>query len=95
MNILQVTYMQKKVQAEQDRRYRMLVNLQRSDRPRYWKFLCVNCGSFIAELQGFEAIGLNDFYDPQNPQNASIGRHCKGTLPTGQACPYSYYFVLQ
>lgn len=77
-----------------DNRYRCLVSLRRSDRPRYWNFLCHNCGSKVAELQNYEVLGIDDFYDPANAQNAAVGRHCKGTLPNGAPCQYSYFFVL-
>lgn len=77
-----------------DRRYRILVTLMRSDRPRYWNFLCHNCGSKIVELMNEEVIGIDDFFDPQNPSNHGVGRHCKGIMDTGLACPYSYYFQL-
>lgn len=81
-------------QPERDRRYRMLVSLMRSDRPRYWNFLCHNCGSKIVELQNLEVLAGTDFYDPQDINNSAIGRHCKGTMD-GFACPYSYFFHVQ
>jgi len=81
--------------ALRDKRYRLLVTLMRSDRPRYWVFLCVNCGSKIVELQNLEVIGADDFYDPQNINNSGIGRHCKGTTLDGLACPYTYFFHVE
>lgn len=78
-----------------DRRYRILVTLIRSDRPRYWNFLCFNCGSKQVELQNLEVLSIDDFYDPQNINNTGIGRHCKGILPDGISCPYSYFFHVQ
>jgi len=86
----------KPVVVKQDMRYRMLVTLIRSDRPRYWSFLCMNCGSKIGELQNYEVIGADDFYDPQNVNNHGFSRDCKGTIEaTGRACPYTYVFRLQ
>lgn len=41
-----------------------------------------------------EVIGIDDFYDPQALQNGGYGRHCKGTMPDGLPCPYSYFFNL-
>lgn len=90
MNTLEIVFRK----GMPDRRYRMLVSLIRSDRPKYWNFLCVNCSSKVVELQNYDVIGLDDFYDPQNPNNAGVGRHCKGTLPTGAPCQYSYFFKL-
>ena len=92
MNSLEITFRA----SVRDRRYRVLVTLIRSDRPRYWTFKCFNdgCDYKVAELQNYEVIAINDFYDPQNIANSGVGRHCKGTLPNGQACPYSYFFQL-
>lgn len=92
MNELQITFIRKKV--ERDKNYRLLVTLIRSDRPRYWNFLCINCGSKVVELQSMEVVGLDDFYDPQNVNNSGIGRHCKGILPGGLPCQYMYFFHL-
>lgn len=91
MNVLQVAFVAK---GQPDRRYRLLVNLIRADRPRYWNFLCNNCGSKVVELQNYDVITMTDFYDSRSPSNAAIGKHCKGTLSNGLACPYSYFFVL-
>ena len=93
MNELEITFYSAKNIAR-DRRYRCLVRLIRSDRPRNWNFMCMNCGSKIGELMNYEVIGIDDFYDPSNVANHGVGRHCKGTQPNGQACPYSYFFNL-
>lgn len=95
MNQLEITFRQKVVINQvPDNRYRILVSLIRSDRPRFWNFMCHNCGSKVAELLNQEVVGLDDFFDPQNPANHGIGRHCKGTMPDGLPCRYSYYFQL-
>lgn len=78
--------------AVPDKRYRLLVTLIRSDRPRYWNFLCFNCGSKVVELQNLEVLGVDDFYDPQNVNNTGIGRHCKGKDSEDIDCPYTYFF---
>lgn len=78
-----------------DQRYRLLIILRRSDRPRYWNFLCFNCGSKVVELQNLEVLTVDDFYDPQNINNTGIGRHCKGLLPDGLPCQYTYFFHVQ
>lgn len=97
MNSLQLIYISKRAKKPADTRYRVLVNLQRSDRPRYWSFRCFNdgCNSKIVELQNLEVYAIDDFYDPQNINNTGIGRHCKGNLPDGLPCPYTYFFHVQ
>lgn len=96
MNELEVKFRLRQVviQPIKDKRYRCLVTLARSDRPRYWSFLCINCGSKLGELMNREVIGIDDFYDPQALQNGGYGRHCKGTLADGLPCHYSYFFNL-
>jgi hypothetical protein len=93
MNQLEVIFLKRK--AVPDKRYRVLVNLQRSDRPRFWIAKCMNCGSNIADIQHYEIYSVADFYDPQSIQNAGVGRHCKGTNDNGTPCQYSYFFQLQ
>ena len=94
MNQLQIVFLSKRTTVP-DKRYRCLVTLIRSDRPRYWNFLCHNCGAKVVELQNLEVIGIDDFYDPQNVNNSGIGRHCKGTAPDSLPCPYTYFFHTQ
>lgn len=74
-----------------DRRYRIMVTLIRSDRPRYWNFNCMNCGSKVCELVNMEVYDMSDFYDPNNVNNAGTLKHCKGAIDN-MACPYSYFF---
>lgn len=95
MNELEKIFKARIVIVEPDRRYRVLINLQRADRPRFWNFLCHSCGSKVVELQNYEIIGVDDFYDPQNLNNSAVGKHCKGTMPNGLPCKYSYFFKLQ
>jgi hypothetical protein len=107
MNELQIIFLQKQqvkelpkeqpkeqdIKLVPDNHYGLLVTLMRSDRPRYWNFLCVNCGSKVAEIMNMEVEGLQDFFDPQNTANDAIARHCKGYLPkTGLPCGYKYFF---
>lgn len=97
MNSIQIAFIESRrvLASVPDKRYRILVTLVRSDRPRYWKFSCIDddCNAPIVELQNMDVVGLDDFYDPQNTANTGIGRHCKGTLrTTGLACQYSYFF---
>lgn len=103
MNELQIVFLQKQQAANQireqkskvvpDTHYGLLVTLIRSDRPRYWNFLCVNCGSKVAEIMNMEVDGLHDFFDAQNTGNDAVARHCKGYFPeSGLPCTYKYFF---
>lgn len=90
MNQLQIHVLK----IQRDKRYRVLVRLVRSDRPRYWNFLCMNCGSKVQELMNYEVEAMDDFFNAQDTRNHAVGRHCKGTLPDGLPCQYSYFFML-
>lgn len=79
------------VQTVPDKRYRCLVTLIRSDRPRYWYYLCSNCGARVAQILNQEVYSTDDFFDPQNINNTAIGRDCKGELD-GVPCNYTYLF---
>jgi hypothetical protein len=92
MNILEITFRAKRQVEQQDRHYRLFVTLIRSDRPKYWKPLCMNCGSAVIELQNLDILDITDFYDPQNVSNTALGRSCKGTTPDGLPCGYKYFF---
>lgn len=82
------------IEAAPDKRYRVKVNMMQANRPRYWIYLCNNCGSKIAEVQNLEVYSTDDFYDPQNINNTGIARHCKG-YKDGMECPYTYLFQVQ
>jgi len=75
----------------QDRYYRCLVSLKRTDRPRYWGFRCHNCGEKVVELQNLEVFTIDDFYDPQDINNTAIGKVCHGKVD-GKRCGYMYFF---
>lgn len=89
MNSLQIAFVNR---GMPDRRYRLMVSLIRSDRPRVWGFLCMNCGSKICDLVNKEVYDATDFYDASLLENAGVSRDCKGSLPNGLACPYTYFF---
>ncbi len=94
MNELEIVFKAK--QTEPDKRYRLLITLIRSDRPRFWNFLCIGCGSKVCELQGVNVIGVDDFYDPQNVNNFGIICHCKGFgKGMRRGCAYTYVFHIQ
>lgn len=92
MNSLEIVFRTKHIKLERDKRYKLMVSLMRTDRPRYWNFLCFNCGSKVCELANRDVDGITDFYDPQDLGNTGVIKHCKGTLPDGLPCPYSYFF---
>lgn len=75
---------------DSDKRYRTLVLLQRSDRPKYWTFHCVNCKQVVAELANHDVYALNDMYNPQDTSNHVVGIPCSSPL-----CRRWYYFLLQ
>lgn len=95
MNELQkiIIIRQQRVSVEQDRRYRIMVTYIRSDRPKYWNFLCPHCGTKVCELNNADIIAFDDFYNPDDYTGNT--RHCKGSLPGGLPCQYSYFFHLQ
>lgn len=99
MNELEIILIKKreaqaqKVTMVPDKHYGLLVTLIRTDKPRYWNFLCINCGSKIAEILNVEVTEITDFFDSQNTNNYAIARHCKGVTPgSGLPCPYKYFF---
>lgn len=91
MNSLEIIFQTRKV--EPDRRYRVLVSLQRADRPRYWIFHCPNCGTKLCELQSQEVISMQDFFDAQNVNNHGVGIRCNGAYK-GEYCRYWYFLQL-
>ncbi len=91
MNSLEISF---RAKGTPDNRYRCLVSLIRADRPRYWNFLCVNCGKKVVELQNYEVIGLTDFYDARDLNNNGVGRSCKTFDKESGGCPYIYFFNL-
>jgi len=78
--------------AVPDRKYRVMVNLIRADKPRYWNFLCLNCGAVVVHLANTEVYSLDDFWDPQDINLYGVAKDCKGTLATGESCFYTYFF---
>lgn len=81
------------LKIEQDRRYRCLVSLQRSDRPRYWTFHCPNCTMPITELVNAEVVAINDLIAMDKLTNLSVGYRCSGRTGNGR-CNIWYYFNL-
>jgi len=96
MNELKLIFLQKQalVKAERDNRYRVMVSMKRSDRPKHWNFRCMNCSNRIAEIDNCDVYDISDFYDPNQTNYAGTTMHCKGVIPgtRGTMCPYSYFF---
>lgn len=63
---------------EKDRKYRTLILLQRSDRPRYWTWHCPNCQQPIVELNNTDMYAMTDFYNPAAASNAAVSIRCPG-----------------
>lgn len=74
---------------EPDKRYRILVLLQRSDRPTYWTFKCPHCGYDVQELQNIEVEAMSDLAGVGTSNDMLVGRRCGGPY-----CKYWYYFKL-
>lgn len=74
---------------EKDRKYRTLVMLQRSDRPRYWTFHCPNCQQPIAELNNRDIYSMTDMFNPLSTANGGVGTRCPGPN-----CRRWYFFQL-
>lgn len=80
---------------EKDFRYRILVNLVRSDRPRYWTFHCPNCQQKVGELSNVEMKTMTDIIDMSNMDKQLVGMRCDGRSPDGIGrCNIWYYFNL-
>lgn len=78
---------------ERDRRYRVLVTLQRSDRQAYWTFKCPRCTYPVSELVNMDIIAMNDLTDLSNPTLHADGVRCDGRFEGGH-CRIWYYFSL-
>lgn len=77
------------VPEEDDRRYRILVNLHRTDRPRYWTFSCPHCKTDICEMVNTDVVSFSDLIDMSTTDITGPGIRCDG-----QYCRRWYYFNL-
>lgn len=75
------------MQGLPDKNYRTLVLLQRTDRPKYWTFHCVNCRMPVAHLVNKEIKAITDFYNPQDTSNEAVEVRCS-------SCKRFYSFQL-
>lgn len=75
--------------VEPDRKYRMMVFLNRTDRPRYWTFHCPICGKPLTEIVNMEVVSINDVVDFARPEMYGTGNMC-----FSRYCRVWYYFNL-
>lgn len=75
---IRITSFHTKLEPEQDRRYRVLVLLNRTDRPYYAKFFCPKCTMPVAELINTEVRGLSDTQDFNNTDMNAVAVRCEG-----------------
>ena len=81
--------------GEPDLRYRILVNLVRTDRPRYWKWHCPHCQFPLIELSNVMQASMTDIIDMNNMDKALVGIRCGGRSPIGRGrCDFWFYFNL-
>ena len=79
--------------VEDDRRYRTVHLLNRSDRPRYYTFLCYQCGYPVCEIVNAEVIASSDAMDMDNLALMGPGVRCDGRYQGGK-CRIWHYFSL-
>lgn len=74
---------------ETDRRYRLLVQLVRSDKPTYWTAHCMKCKAPLVEVLNAEIESITDLVSMEDVSNVGIGLRCDGPY-----CRYWWYFKL-
>lgn len=84
-----------RIEIEADRRYRVLVLLERSDRPVNWKFYCPRCQMPVAELINQDIVTMTDMIDMENIDNALVGARCDGRFQGGRCNVWFYFKSLQ
>lgn len=80
--------------AEPDRRYRIAVMLQRTDRPENMKWYCPFCQNFLLNLVNSVPVGLADVVDFENTDITGIEMRCNGRLKDGGHCRKYFIFTL-
>lgn len=80
-------------EPEADRRYRVLVLLNRTDRPTNFKFICPRCGYKVAELMNAEVRALSDTQNIDNLDLQTVSVRCDGIHADGR-CRIHYSFSL-
>lgn len=81
--------------AESDRRYRIFVMLNRSDRPTHYKFYCPRCKREVCELMNSKIESLSDIVDMEENGIPMNGVRCDGKIEErNEPCRTWYYFSL-
>lgn len=81
--------------TQTDTKYRILVLLQRSDRPDFFSFHCPRCNMKVADLANGQMVGMTDVIDFDSRFNLGIGVPHRGRLGDGNGfCSIIYYFTL-
>jgi hypothetical protein len=78
---------------EDDRRYRVLVLLNRLDRPATLKFHCPRCTMPVAELVNGQVTAMSDAMAMDSGDLMAIGVRCDGRFQ-GRRCNVWYFYSL-
>lgn len=90
MNINQAIVLADGTELQPDKEYRLLILLQRTDRPHYWSPFCLRCGENLhIDLLKCEIQAISDLVEMETGNNIAIGITCPGRY-----CRTKYYFKL-
>jgi hypothetical protein len=78
---------------EDDRRYRCMVLLNRTDRPGVFTWHCPRCTMPVVELTNAEFVAITDTMDMDSGKQSGIGVRCDGRYQ-GKGCRIWFYFSL-
>lgn len=78
---------------EDDRRYRCMVLLNRTDRPTVFTWHCPRCTMPVTEMVNVEMSALTDTINMDSGALAGVGVRCDGRFQ-GKGCRIWYYFSL-
>lgn len=70
-------------EPEPDRRYRVMVLLNRSDRPTHYKFHCPRCTAWVAEIVNAQVVAMSDMVSFTESTNPMLGVQCDGRIFDG------------
>lgn len=82
------------VVVEPDRRSRMLIMLQRADRPIYTVWHCPYCTNQLCEILNANVTAMSDLVATEDINNVGVGFKCNGRSfisPTGKCNTYFYF----
>lgn len=79
--------------TEDDRRYRCMVLLNRTDRPAVFTWHCPRCTMPVAELVNVEFRALTDTIQMDELGLDAVGVRCDGRFQ-GKGCRIYFYFSL-